>query len=89
MKYMISATRDLAPLGRGFDWMTGAESSVPNMTSNQFDVVVLGTGAAVLTAAIRAAGGGASVGLFETPVVQMRTAPSAFRTATRCRSGRP
>jgi succinate dehydrogenase/fumarate reductase flavoprotein subunit len=32
---------------------------------DEFDVVVLGTGAAGMTAAIRAAAAGASVGLFE------------------------
>jgi succinate dehydrogenase/fumarate reductase flavoprotein subunit len=35
------------------------------MTVEEFDVVVLGTGAAGLTAALRAAAEGASVGLFE------------------------
>lgn len=35
------------------------------MTAEVYDVVVLGTGAAGLTAAIRAAADGASVGLFE------------------------
>src|SRR3954462_4346211 len=38
---------------------------VGSMRTEQYDVVVLGTGAAGLTAAVRAADGGARVGLFE------------------------
>ncbi len=45
--------------------MVGGHRLVVILEEHVYDVVVLGTGAAGLTAALRAAAGGAQVGLFE------------------------